>query len=283
MESKDVLNHLNDKTSKTLKSLGLYGCHETTLNGLNKPFEQVMSLKLSAGESNLSQKFCQFFPNLQKFNLRGKISDWSFNGLVSLELSEQSHEVESNIADLIKRSTQLKFLKLEWQNHAILEIASEYIPKSVQIWIFNKENQNRLLSQQNVDLSTVKNLEVFTFEMDITLSPFNFNQLEHFTLDMRASSYGCIPMANRNDLSDEWKSFITSKVNPSLKEITLATRTINKANIEFILKTFPNLNAVNFDVMYSEFTFPHLNGWNVEIKEIQEPYLESTVYKLTKQ
>lgn len=279
--SKNILNHLNDKASKTLKSLELYNCYGSILNGMIKPFEQVTSLKISAPEEPIKQKISQFFPKLQKFyvTLWTKVSDWSFNDLISLELSKQDQESESKIADLIKRSPKLKFLKFEWQNRDILKEASEYLPESVQIWIDDNENQNQ---QENIYLSTVKKLEVFTFEKDVTLSPFNFNQLEQFTLKMNARGFGCIPQSNRNDLSQEWKSFITSKVNPNLKTLKLATRTITAENIEFVLKTLPRLEAVTFDVMYSPTTFPHLNDWNVSTETIEDPFSESTAFKLTK-
>lgn len=277
-ESKYILNHLNVKTSKTLKSLELYGCHLSTLDVLTKPFEEVKILRISSGTSSISQNFGHFFPNLEIFEASWtKISDWSFNSLVSLELSEQDYSEESNIADLIKRSLQLKYLRLDWQNHDILKEANEFIPENLHIWIFERESQNEWLAQDYVYLSTVKNLEVYTFEIDV-IPPINFNELEHFTLDLRSRIDYSSSVPAQNNMSNEWEAFINTKVNPNLKTFTLATQSVTEENIIFILETLPHLRSLTIEVFIPPMTIPTVTDWYVN----SEMIAENTIIQFTR-
>lgn len=142
--AKEILIYTNIKTSESLKSLEIYGGPGNSLNGLEKPFKEVKTLRyLSRKDSSKiddSQKLSKFFPNLQTLELEWtSITDWTFfDGQIPSLISfnyfvKRNNEVELQAIDFLKRNSQLKHLKIKKLNQEILREAIKLG------WVIEKE------------------------------------------------------------------------------------------------------------------------------------------------
>lgn len=252
VESREIINHINNCCSSTISNLTVKNCKENVLDNLKGTFQNVRSLTLSTLStskldiSSQSIKLNQTFPNLNRLHLGStKDTDWilidgvfseliHLNVMVPRTFKNKSRPIDSHVLNLLHSNSQIETLTLGQSTLKLLNKASTLLHlRALKLNGLSDKYFNYKGGPIRFDT-----LETLSIAMDRRNAiPENVKFIQIKTLILNIGS----------KFDDKWIDFINKQINGDIIELKLYAIDINVANLRSIAEHLSTLKRASIE------------------------------------
>lgn len=246
IESKTVIETINNNPINLLKRLMLSKCHGDVLSELN-PILEIESLAFSSSDSkpfHFDKNLEKLFPNLKcLYILDTRSSDWSFITAefpklrifeVSFPIIENEYKnIESHVIDFLKINSNVSCVLL---NNVTLNFLNEIngILTNLTILDINSLSNNYQNYQGVIDFGNIDELVIKSNKPPENISFYKLNKLN---------------LHINHHITNKWIEFFKYNVKKDLKTFKLKTEHLQKDQFLKIGETFINSDRVIIDCL----------------------------------
>lgn len=239
-----IIWHINDKCSKSLKSLSLKDCKGDALNEFTNTFANLESLTFSTyshAPFHWNKTIEEVFPNLKALLIKNtKASDWvhihgKFPKLTKFrvdmpESQSQDSVQNAHVIDFIQNNTSIKDLEIKRSNRALLKAISLLLPRLEVLFLDYFDRNFNNIQAEIAQFNEVRELKINSKygEMPVGTS---FNKLQR------------IQLYSYSGMSSRWLDFINQQTNPRISELEIQAHNMQSADFSMIPQKMPYIKV----------------------------------------